>query len=230
MNPEQISGLITAIGGLLSATLWPLLAGILVWRIGPVIVRKFVESEQVTLKGAGLEASFHQGQTAAAAALGAAANLKNDNPSTGESVNPKRIARDVAEAVPNAEAFKRLQSSSLLWVDDRPDNNRYERTALEAMGIQVELALGTDEAVKKFDHQSFDLVISDMDRPGDPRAAYTLLDILRQKSITTPFIIYAGSRLPAHVQEARERGALGCTNSPQELIVLVADALGSRPR
>lgn len=228
MNPEQMNGLITAIGGLLSATLWPLLVGILVLRFGPVVVRKFVESERVTLKGAGLEASFHQGQAAVAAALGAAANDKNDSLSTEESVNPKRIAKDVAEAVPDAEAFGRLQDSSVLWVDDRPDNNRYERRALEAMGIQVELALATDEAIKKLDHQSFDLVISDMGRPGDPRAGYTLLDLLRDKGMSTPFVIYAGSRLPEHVKEARERGALGCTNSPQELILLVAGALGVR--
>lgn len=228
MNPEQLNGLITAIGGLLSATLWPLLAGILVLRFGPVVVRKFVDSEQVTLKGAGLEASFHQGQATVAAALGAAANDKNDSLSTEASVNPKRIAKDVAEAVPDAEAFERLRDSSVLWVDDRPDNNRYERRALEAMGIQVELALATDEAVKKLDHQSFDLVISDMGRPGDPTAGYTLLDLLREKGMSTPFVIYAGSRLPEHVKEALERGAMGCTNSPQELILLVAGALGVR--
>jgi DNA-binding NtrC family response regulator len=73
------------------------------------------------------------------------------------------------------------------------------------------------------------LIISDMGRPPDQRAGYTLLDKLRERGDRTPFVIYAGSRDPDHVKEARKRGAIGCTNSAQELILLVSRALGAAP-
>jgi len=64
-----------------------------------------------------------------------------------------------------------------------------------------------------------------MGRPPDARAGYTRLDELRKTGDKTPYVIYAGSRAPEHVQEARQHGAIGSTNSPQELVVIVTKAL-----
>lgn len=36
----------------------------------------------------------------------------------------------------------------ILWVDDRPDNNVYERNALESMGVEFTLALSTQQALE----------------------------------------------------------------------------------
>jgi CheY-like chemotaxis protein len=68
----------------------------------------------------------------------------------------------------------------------------HERQALEALGVRFVLAKSTDEAVEKLNRGSFDAIISDMGRPPDPRAGYTLLDKLRGAGDRTPFIIYAG--------------------------------------
>jgi CheY-like chemotaxis protein len=224
MNPDQLNGFIIAVGDLLGAVLWPALVVFLAVKFGPGFMKKFAESDRVTLKAAGVEASFQQQQVEAAAALGAA-NARLEG--TGTVAHPGRIASAIEEAVPDARAQRRLQNSSVLWVDDRPDNNRYERQALEALGIRVELAVSTEEALEKIgSDRPFNLIISDMGRPPDFRAGYTLLDKLRGAGNPIPYIIYAGSRLPEHVREARERGALGCTNSPQELILMVASALG----
>ena len=38
----------------------------------------------------------------------------------------------------------------VLWVDDRPENNVYERQAFEEQGLHFELALSTDEAIRRF--------------------------------------------------------------------------------
>ena len=129
--------------------------------------------------------------------------------------------------MPNARAQRRLEGSHVLWVDDRPDNNRYERQALEALGVRFTLSISTEDALERLRRQKFDLIISDMGRPPDQYAGYTLLDTLRGAGDRTPFVIYAGSRDPEHVKEAREHGALGCTNSAQELILLVTRALGA---
>jgi CheY-like chemotaxis protein len=113
-------------------------------------------------------------------------------------------------------------------VDDRPDNNRFERQALEALGIDIDLSTSTDDALEKIRRRSYDLIISDMGRPPDARAGYTLLDELRRSGNHTPYVIYAGSKAPEHIREARERGAIGSTNVPQELITIVTNALATR--
>ena len=113
-----------------------------------------------------------------------------------------------------------------MWVDDIPTNNSNEVTSFEALGINVAIAKSTDEALAKIKSEEFDLIISDMGRPPDPRAGYTLLDKLRQSGNKIPFIIYAGSRALAHQIEARAKGALGTTNRPSELFEMVVGALG----
>ena len=116
----------------------------------------------------------------------------------------------------------------VLWVDD-PRNNRYERQALEALGLRFALSTSTDDALNQLRHQSFDLIISDMGRPPDSRAGYTLLDKLRSQGDRTPFVIYAGSGASDLVLEANRRGAVSCTDSPQELIRTVTHTLGTTP-
>lgn len=121
---------------------------------------------------------------------------------------------------------RRTSKSNILWVDDRPSNNIYERQALEALGISFTLAKSTEEALEKISQQPFDAIISDMGRPPDSRAGYTLLDALRAQGVQTPFMIYAGSRDPRHVAESRRHGAIGCTNNANELFEMVLSALG----
>lgn len=118
------------------------------------------------------------------------------------------------------------QRSTILWVDDRPDNNIHERQALEAVGINFILAVSTEEALERLNQQQFDAIISDMGRPPDAQAGYTLLDKLRSSGNQTPFVIYAGSKTPEQVAESQRRGASGCTNNPNDLFEMVLSAIG----
>lgn len=118
------------------------------------------------------------------------------------------------------------QRATILWVDDRPDNNIHERQALEAVGINFVLAVSTEEALEMLNQQQFDAIISDMGRPPDAQAGYTLLDKLRSDGNQTPFVIYAGSKTPEHVAESQRRGAVGCTNHANELFGMVLSAIG----
>jgi CheY-like chemotaxis protein len=113
----------------------------------------------------------------------------------------------------------------VLWVDDRPDNNVIERRSMAAYNIDFVLAQSTGQALAELRKQQFDAIISDMGRPSDSRAGYTLLEALRDSGDQTPYFIYAGSRDPAHVREARSRGAQGATNMGAELLQMLLQTL-----
>jgi CheY-like chemotaxis protein len=69
------------------------------------------------------------------------------------------------------------------------------------------------------------VIISDMGRPPDQQAGYTLLRALRAQQIQTPFVIYAGSNRPEHKRQAASEGAQGSTNDPVELFAYVIQAI-----
>ena len=110
---------------------------------------------------------------------------------------------------------------TVLWVDNNPDNNILERHAMETYNIRFELARSTDEALAKLDNARFDAVISDMGRPWDHQAGYTLLDNLRGKGDTTPYFIYSATNSPGRQREALQRRAQGTTNQSDELTAMV---------
>lgn len=113
----------------------------------------------------------------------------------------------------------------ILWVDDHPQNNLYERKAMESMGLRFTLAESTGEALRMLAARRFAAVISDMGRREGPREGYKLLEALRATDKATPFFIYAGSNAPEHKREAALRGAQGSTNVADELVELVTRAL-----
>jgi CheY-like chemotaxis protein len=113
----------------------------------------------------------------------------------------------------------------ILWVDDRPDNNIIERRSMAAYNIDFVLAQSTGQALAELRKQQFDAIISDMGRPPDSRAGYTLLEAMRGSGDQTPYFIYAGSRAAAHVREAHNRGAQGTTNMGDELVQMLLQSL-----
>jgi CheY-like chemotaxis protein len=217
MTIEDWVKLIDAIGRLFSATIWPLLILLCVVLFSPALNSFFANLSEFTFKGAGFEASAKR--TATAIANLSAANEKTPGTRTSTSA----IVDAVSGVTPSI--VRKAQDTIVLWVDDNPQNNAYERAALEAIGISFVLSTSTDDALSKLEKQSFDLVISDMSRPPDNKAGFTLLEALRKSGKKTPFIIYAASSTPEFVAEAIQRGAFGETNRPDELFKLVINAI-----
>jgi CheY-like chemotaxis protein len=162
--------------------------------------------ESVAKKAAADKRSLPQHEESAreSAFLDASVEIKNEQPEAQSKGAPKRI----------------------LWVDDNPANNANERGAMAAYNIQFELARSTAEALSKLGQTRFDGIISDMARPDDPRAGYTLLDALKTRAERPPFFIYAGSGAREHAAEALDRGAAASTNDFSELISSVIRSLG----
>jgi CheY-like chemotaxis protein len=227
VSVDDIVKLFDAITKLLNVLIWPAIILFILIRFGRELRDFFSSLGELSLKGAGFEASLKRKQAEVVAALSAAAASKPDGDKTRESVAKEAmIAADVVADFVTPRTIRRASRSTVLWVDDNPNNNSYERQALEALGVSFVLAISTDEALKKISRQRFDAIISDMGRPPDPRAGYTLLDKLRSSGDQTPFIIYASSRDPEHVAESRRHGAIGCTNNANELFEMVLSALG----
>ncbi|CCH98692.1 MAG: response regulator [Microcystis aeruginosa Ma_MB_F_20061100_S19] len=227
MSVDDIVKLFDAITKLLNVLIWPAIILFILIRFGRDLRDFFSSLGELSLKGAGFEASLKRKQAEVVAALSAAAASKPDGDKTRESVATEAmIAADVVADFVTPRTIRRASRSTVLWVDDNPNNNSYERQALEALGVSFVLAISTDEALKKISRQRFDAIISDMGRPPDSRAGYTLLDKLRSNGDQTPFIIYASSRDPEHVAESRRHGAIGCTNNANELFEMVLSALG----
>jgi CheY-like chemotaxis protein len=227
VSVDDIVKLFDAITKLLNVLIWPGVLLYILIRFGRDLSEFFSSLGELSLKGAGFEASLKRKQAEVVAALSAAAASKPDGDKTRESVAKEAmIAADVVADFVTPRAIRSASRSTVLWVDDNPNNNSYERQALEALGVSFVLAISTDEALKKISRQRFDAIISDMGRPPDSRAGYTLLDKLRSSGDQTPFVIYASSRDPEHVAESRRRGAIGCTNNAIELFEMVLSALG----
>lgn len=171
------------------------------------------------------EDNYVKMQMAVVASLGAA-TAKSDQPAS--ELEVQKIIDVVRAANPargeNADGWR----NHILWVDDRPDNNTYERQAFEALGLRFTLALSTNEAFERLSRSKFAAIISDMGRREGPREGYVLLDRLRQMGDQTPLFFYAASNAPEHKRETREHGGQGCTNNAQELFEMVTRAVIGR--
>jgi len=171
------------------------------------------------------EENYIKMQLTAAASLAVATARRPGGDTVDAETDFQQIAAVVQEAAPPKRGDEDSWRSRILWVDDRPDNNVYERQAFEALGLRFSLALSTDEALKQLNHSRFAAIISDMGRREGPQEGYVLLEAIRKQGNKTPFFIYAGSNLPEHKREAAERGAQGSTNDPQELFQLVTNSV-----
>ena len=168
------------------------------------------------------EENFVKMQMAVAASL-SAATAKREN-TTSESQIEKIVDVVRAAGPARAEGGDGWRNH-ILWVDDRPENNTYERQAFVAMGIRFTLALSTDDAFERLAQNRYAAIISDMGRREGPREGYVLLDRLRQQRDQTPLFFYASSNAPEHKRQTHQHGGQGCTNNAQELFEMVTKAV-----
>jgi len=158
--------------------------------------------------------------------LDSAGAPSSPGPTTRSAEESPAAARGV-ESVYGQAKREKLSERVILWVDDNQENNEWERRALESYGVRFDLAIDTDQAMRLLegDKDRFAAVISDLGRGFDRRAGYTLLGQMREAGMSTPYFIYSTSRSPDRVREAKNRGAQGATNDPDELVAMVLAAI-----
>ena len=232
MDFTQWTQLFQLIASFLQIIIWPLVVLIILLYLHTPL-KKFLEDLiEINFKAGPIETTAKRKQIieAATSLVAASAHWQDeaqDNKQTLDGEKTRQIARVVNQLLTPRTA-RQFEGASVLWVDDKPINNTYERQALEALGIQFTISKSTEDTLERLKRKNYDLIISDMGRPPDQQAGYTLLEKLKEMHILTPFIIYAGSKRPEHIAEARKRGTFGTTNDPQELFEFVAIAFRNR--
>ncbi len=233
MNFTQWEKLLEVILSFFQTISWPLIVLIIVLLLRVPLKKLLNDLIEFNIKAGPLETNAKRQQTVleVSTSLGAAIAYHGKDPD--QENRPELNEEKTKEVVKAVERLvtprtsRQVEGATVLWVDDRPINNTYERQALGRLGIQFTISKSTEEAVGKLATKRYDVIISDMGRPPDQQAGYTLLAKVKEMSVTTPFIIYAGSKRLEHVAEGRRRGTFGVTNDPQELFELVIDALSN---
>jgi hypothetical protein len=114
------------------------------------------------------------------------------------------------------------EGARILWVDDAPQGNIPERKMLRSLGIMIDLARSSEEGLETLDRADFDLVISNIDRDGNPEAGVEFLTQMRETAHAEPVAFYILNLDPGL---GTPGDAIGITNRPDELVHLVLDGL-----
>jgi DNA-binding response OmpR family regulator len=110
----------------------------------------------------------------------------------------------------------------VLWVDDHPQNNIYEKQFFEARRIAVHTTRTSADALRLLSMYDYDIVISDMGRGEDRLAGLKLVEQMRALEDETPLIIYTVRPDGEDDQRAQRRlvsdaGAQGVVVTPGEV-------------
>jgi CheY-like chemotaxis protein len=176
VSVDDIVKLLDAITKLLNVLIWPAVLLFILIQFGQDLRDFFSSLGELSLKGVGFEASLKRKQAEVSAALAAAAASRSDGDTNRESAAKEaKIAADIVSEVVTPRVIRRASRSTVLWVDDCPNNNIYERQALEALGVNFVLATSTEEALKKISRQRFDAIISDIGVATKLRSSFMLV-------------------------------------------------------
>lgn len=120
----------------------------------------------------------------------------------------------------------KLPRATIVWADDKPLNNQFERLAFASAGIFCDSYTTNDDTKKALDRAKYDLVISDIGRDGRAETGWDLLPDVKRRNI--PFVFYTMGITDELQSEAKAEGAAGITENPDELTQLVFDLIARR--
>jgi hypothetical protein len=186
---------------------WPILAAFVVWRLYPIL-SEVMKTRPFTVKVGEMEVSVQEASNTLGKQIG---DLQN-----------KVTALEAPTAAPLATRSSSVTPHTILWVDDKPQNNAFEIARLREH-VKVETAVSTDDAMSKLSSlPQLSAIITDMERSEDgkfnERAGLDLLGRLCKNGITVPVYFYSSSRVMDRFSpEIRDAGA-DITTSPIELL------------
>jgi len=109
-----------------------------------------------------------------------------------------------------------------IWIDDNPSNNYYESKILKAIGVDIEIAKSSMDALSLLKKNQYNLILSDVGRNDNKNEGYEFHLKLIKEKIDIPLIFYTGF-------VDRSKGAppyaFGIAYLPNELLHLFADVV-----
>jgi|SRR6267378_4220379 CheY-like chemotaxis protein len=220
--------LVEALAKLVASLAWPGVALIALWWFGSAIKQFLTNVSEGSFKAFGIEGSAKRIVEQALIS----ADLSKSKDATNSSRQIAQLGASVGKSLRAADLIERLSRpddmrvKSILWVDDQPENNVFERQALTALGFIIEDVADTETALARIRANHYDAIISDMSRPSEPEAGKVLLRRLREAGNDTPFILYSGSDDPTLASQMKDAGAFATTYLASQLVVDVVEAVG----
>lgn len=121
-----------------------------------------------------------------------------------------------------ALAASALDGAKILWIDDQPAGNAWERQMLAKFGVSFVTVETTASAIACLKAEHFDLALSDIARGDNPRAGLEALPTILQTAPGIPVVFYVGYVTPDRPVPV---GSKGIAEEPNELLHLVLDQL-----
>ena len=112
-----------------------------------------------------------------------------------------------------------LEGARLLWVDDHPEGNTRLAKVLRKLGVTVDLAAESDEALEMLRRHHYDVVVSDIARDKGT-SGLDMLGEMARRGLRRWTILYVRD-----VQRTLPDNAFAITNRPDHLLHYVMDAL-----
>jgi len=133
-----------------------------------------------------------------------------------------QAARSRSTGLRRAEQVEKvLRGARLLWVDDHPENNAWERELFRSLGVVIVPVESTRSALACLQTETFDLVLSDIRRDDDSTDGLEGATQIHAARPTVPILFYVQNLSGTRVPEP----ASGITDEPNELLHLVLDRL-----
>lgn len=107
-------------------------------------------------------------------------------------------------------------SKRILIIDDDPSVIGYLKRLLQTLGYTVETCDNGAEGLRQASSPSFDLVISDLNMPGDP-SQMDLIRQLRDVNPDRPLVVVSGYPTQDRLDECREIGVTEFLTKPFEM-------------
>ena len=112
----------------------------------------------------------------------------------------------------------------ILWVDDYPINNESVIRFFEGQNIHFDIALTTEQGLKLYRKELYDLIITDMGRGNERNAGITLIKELNFLHCQVPVVVYCSkAAIKRYSNEAKKLGAYRVINGIADIISLISD-------
>lgn len=202
----------------LAVAAWPLIVFYVIWTYRKQVaeVIESAKNRRFTIKVGGQELSMEEANQQQQKLIEDLQQQLNElkKQTEGSAIAPANIL--------NKESARGPETNSILWVDDNPRNNSYFIDFLQKRGYRVDLASGTNDALRMAAQSPYRLILSDMGRDEggsyNREAGLDLLAGLKQQAAEVPFVIFCSQQAAQRYRDrARELGARAITSSGTEL-------------